>query len=754
MVATQAARFLARGPLRAELLCFAWETFSVLLFVSAILPAALETPWPGVFFFATMAVSAFVLDRVVRAGGGGIAWASAARMAVWPAGTLLLPTGVDPRAIVASFAFGVMAAFMRRAIYRRELGSPLVVGTVDHEAVARELRKRLGESATLAGILGGHVLLLFGVAFLKAESAMLFQGWWQLVPALALGGTLVFFTALELLTRTIRAAIVAGPDGDPATRARAITELSQLPMRLSMVNFGLWIACTAAGVFYFRPGPRSWQSGDAVLQIGYAALFSWGVAFYQRAWDRGTVTSVERLLSRWSGQDDAVAPASQDADGSRTALRERLLRDFGWPLLFTAALLLLSSIGLYRSLGGLAWLGDGPASLLALFAAFAMLALAVGGVIARVAREISRPIVQVTEAAEAVSRGELARPVPRLAGPTEIERLAESVERMRQHLARTIDELEHERSSLEQRVEERTRELKAALRDLQEAQAALVQGERLASIGELVAGVAHEIYNPINAVAGSAEPLGQNVDDVRAMLRAYREAEAALPEAKRAELEQLRRELDLEASLDDLEGITRLVRRATERTVRIIQSLKNFARVGGELTPSDLEAGLEETISLLGARIRQGGIALERSYGGLPPVTCRAAEIHQVFMNLLVNAVQALESLADDGAPKGLRVATVRRGAFVEIAVEDDGPGVPPELSSRIFDPFFTTKPVGQGTGLGLSISTEIVRRHGGALVLERPSAGRTRFVVRLPIDGAPAASGRRSSAPSLHAPR
>lgn len=750
MVATRAARFLARGPLRAELLSAAWESFSVLLFVSAVLPAALLTPWPGLFFLATMIASALAIERVARKGGRSADWASAARMLAWPLATLLLPTGVDPRALVASLAFGVMAAFMRRTIYRRELGTPPLVASLEGEALARELRRRLAESATLAGILGGHVLLLFGVAFLKAESAVLFQGWWQFVPALALGGTVVFSSALELLTKHVRRALVAGPSGDPGERARALADLAQLPMRLSMVNFGLWIACTAAGVFYFRPGPRSWHSGDAVLQLGYAALFSWGVAFYQRAWDRGTVASVERVLGRWSGRVEPGAASPDGASSARTALRERLLRDFGWPLVFTAALLLLSSIGLYRSLGGLAWLGDGPASLLALFAAFFMLALAVGGVIARVAREISRPIVEVAEAAEAVSRGDLERPVPLVAGPTEIERLAESVERMRQHLASTIAELEHERASLEQRVDARTRELQAAMRELQEAQAALVQGERLASIGELVAGVAHEIYNPINAVAGSAEPLGQNVDDVRTMLRAYREAESALPVERRSELEQLREELDLEAALDDLQGITRLVRRATDRTVRIVQSLKNFARVGGEPSEADLEAGLEETISLLGSRIRQAGIELERSYGAIPPVVCRSGEIHQVFMNLLVNAVQALEAQRTEGGKLGLRVSTALVGGSVEIAVEDDGPGVPAALSSRIFDPFFTTKPAGHGTGLGLSISTDIVRRHGGSLQLEHPARGGTRFVVRLPVDGAQASSSRRHSAPGV----
>ncbi|MCC6557971.1 MAG: hypothetical protein IT372_33920 [Polyangiaceae bacterium] len=318
---------------------------------------------------------------------------------------------------------------------------------------------------------------------------------------------------------------------------------------------------------------------------------------------------------------------------------------------------------------------------------------------------------------------------------------------MREALSRTIAELEGERAGLEAKVEARTAELQRALDDLKRAQAALVHGERLALLGELVSNVAHEIYNPLNAIAGAAEPLERVAGELRAMLAACREAEADLPPERRRALTRLRGELDVDASLEDLAGIAVVVRRAVDRSGRIVTNLKDFARVPGEPLPADLHAGLDETLLLRGPRLRRAGVEILRSYGDLPPVTCRSGEINQVFMNLLVNAIQALEapdprgsgSTPLPGAParsaerREIRIETWIDGGAAAVAIADSGPGVPPEIAGRIFDPFFTTKPRGQGTGLGLSISTEIVRRHGGSLTLEPAPAG-ARFVCRLPI--------------------
>jgi two-component system NtrC family sensor kinase len=733
-------RFLSHGPDRAEALCAAWEIFSVLLFASAVVPVALSSPWPGAVFLLSLVVSWLALSTVVRLGETGIVLASAVRVLSWPLALLLLPERSDFRLWIATLTFGIMAGAMRRAIYRRELlpvptGVPQESGATSGPEVAAWMRTRLGESAAMAGILGGHLLILFGVAFLRVGSEMLFRGWWEFLPLLAVSATLVYTLAMLVVTREIAACLRQGESAAPAAIASAVQKLRPLHKRLSWLNFALWIACIGAGILYFRSGLASFRETDALIQLGYAALFSWGIAYYQRGWDRETSAQVEMVLVRWSGIE---RPKEGVPRYAAYPIRERMLRDFGSPLAFAAALMLFSSINLYRTLGVGLNLDPEQAPLLALVAAFMMLVVAVGGVIARVARELARPIVQVSEAAETVAGGELTAVVPVVHGPEEVARLAVSVERMRQNLSRMIEELEQERSSLEGKVEARTAELQKALTELRDAQAALVQGERLASIGELVAGLAHEINNPLNAVAGSAEPLEQLVGDVRTMLDAYRAAERDLPPEKRQELERKRTELDLDASLDDLVGISAVVRRATDRTVRIVQNLKNFSRSTQESVPTDLKASLEETLVLLAPRLRQSCITVVSTFGELPLVVCRSGELNQVFMNLLMNAIQSLEAVSDaelaaDDA-REIRVETRLVGKQAEVSVSDNGGGVPAELRARIFDPFFTTKPKGQGTGLGLSISTDLVRKHGGSLHVEQANEGGARFVVRVPL--------------------
>ena len=722
---------VSRGPVRAELLAILWETFSALLFSSAVLPAALGTPWPGVAFAASLAVSAALLP-VLQRKKRGLVLASLLRVVAWPLVALILP--FDARLLVATIAFGAMAWALRRAIYRRELWR---FDPVKDGASGDLVKQRLAESAMVTGIMGGHVLLLFSVAFLHVDSRLLFRGWWTFVPVIGAVATAAFTVAMRALARPMNAALSAGPGGSKATMREAIERSRTLPLMLSYLNFGIWVACTSAGVFYFRLGPTSFNVADAVMQVGYAALFSWGVSFYQRGWDRETLAPVQRLLTSWLAE-----PASEAPSDRVLPLRERMFRDFGGPLLFSAALLLFSSIGLYRTIGRAVSFREDLNAILALSSAFLMLAIAVGAVVLRVAGTLARPLTLLAGAAEVVAAGKLDARVAAVEGPEEVRGLARSVERMREKLATTIAELEHERATLEANVEARTAELQRALEELRDAEAALVQGERLASIGELVAGVAHEIYNPLNAVAGSTEPLERVAADVREMLDAYRARESALPEKARGELEALRKKLDLDASLDDLIGISALVRRATNRTVRIVQNLKNFSRRTGEAVPSDLHAGLDETLLLLGSRLGQSCIQLTKAYGDVPPVVCRTAEINQVFMNLVMNAVQALEgapgsereAVAEVVREIDIRTRTDKGAAVVEIS--DNGPGVSEENEPRIFAPFFTTKPAGQGTGLGLSISSDIARKHGGSLTLERPLGGGARFVLRIPIGG------------------
>jgi signal transduction histidine kinase len=711
----------ADRPVRRELFAAGWELFSALLFVYAVVPAASSSPAAMGIFLGSLLFSALVGPPLLRRGPTGLAVVATSRALAWSLAASPLVSTVGPSALVAAVAFGLMAGGMRRAIYRRY--GPQMETPEDASMLRVALRARLGESAVVAGIVGGHVLMLFCVAFLRTESRVLFKAWFEIVPALAVLGTVGFTLAVRPLTRPVLAGLLAGPSGARSVHLAALAQALRLPDVLSYQNFVVWSAFTAGGVIYARPGP--WSAGDVTSQIGLGTLFAFGVSLYQRAWHMDTVRPVIELLRAWTKEPPQAEPIP---------LRHRMMRDFGLPLLFSVTLSLLASIGLYRALGGTK-LGtrEDIEAVGALFASFGVLVIAAGGLVVRAARELSRPMAALARAADRVASGELDAAVPGVSGPIEVVGLGESVERMRVRLAGTIAELERERAGLEANVLARTAELTRALEELKRAQAALVQGERLASIGELFAGVAHEIYNPLSAIAGSAAPLGRVSEELGSVITAFRAALPELPEARREELERVCREVDVDASLEDLVGISQLIRRASDRSVRIVANLKSFSRASGEAVPTDLVAGIEETLVLLGPRLREAGIEVDKRYAPLPAVICRAGEMNQVFMNLLVNAIQALEG-RPGGAAKKIVIEARAEGDEAVVAVTDNGPGVPASVAERVFDPFFTTKPRGQGTGLGLSISTDIARRHGGALSLERPAEGGARFVCRVPV--------------------
>ena len=714
----------APSHFQAELLAAAWEAFSALLFIWTVVPAALSGPLPLAITIGvvSLSLSALAGPALVRRGPRGLFVAALIRTLSWPLSVSPLVPHIGSRVLFAAAGFGLMAGGIRRALYRRL--TPFAEAPTD----TANLRDKLAESAMVAGIVGGHTLMLFCVAFLRTQSPVLFKAWLEIVPALALLGTIGFTLAIRPASRHVARALAAGPTGDRAIHERAIAQAEALPSTLSYLNFAVWSAFITIGVFYARPGRAAWSLGDAVMQICLGMLFAFGVSFYQRAWDNDTVAPVLERLRTWIGSRTTTLAEPIN-------LRRRMLRDFGLPLLFTTTLSLFASIGLYRALSVGSDVRQDVDAIAALIAAFATMVAAAFGVVARAARELSRPLAVLAGAADLVAGGALDAAAPPVTGPVEVVGLGESIERMRVRLAGTIAELERERAGLEENVVARTAELTRTLDELRRAQAALVQGERLASIGELFAGVAHEIYNPLTAIAGAAAPLERLSSELGQALGAFRAALPELSPARRHELERTLVELDVDAALEDLVGISHLLRRASDRAVRIVSNLKSFSRSPGEAVPTDLVAGIEETLVLLGRRLRDAGIEVEKRYGDVPEVLCRSGEMSQVCMNLLVNAIQALESdkRPDKPAPRIL-IEARRDGGAALVAVSDNGPGVPEDIAVRVFEPFFTTKPRGQGTGLGLSISGDIARRHGGALSLERAEGGGARFVCRIPI--------------------
>jgi signal transduction histidine kinase len=294
----------------------------------------------------------------------------------------------------------------------------------------------------------------------------------------------------------------------------------------------------------------------------------------------------------------------------------------------------------------------------------------------------------------------------------------------------TIEDLSR---SLEDKVRVRTEqlrttneELRTAYRDLQATQQQLVQREKMASVGQLVAGVAHELNNPIGFISSNVTTLEDFVRRLRAMLESYQAA--ALSEPDRARIAARREELKVDYALTYLDTMLGGIREGADRTRKIVRDLRVFARTPDDVRePVDLHEELESSLTLLNHLLKDR-IAVRRQYGLDGPVECVRSQIDQVFLNLLANAAQAIQG------PGTIAIETRREGPTAIVRVRDTGPGIPPEVLGRVFDPFFTTKPVGEGTGLGLSISYEIVAKHGGEIRAESPPEGGAVFTIRLPV--------------------
>ncbi len=287
-----------------------------------------------------------------------------------------------------------------------------------------------------------------------------------------------------------------------------------------------------------------------------------------------------------------------------------------------------------------------------------------------------------------------------------------------------------ERKQAEEKLRAYNEELKALNRQLKEAQDHLLQSEKMASIGQLAAGVAHEINNPIGYVYSNLGTLERYMKDTIAMIEMYEYVESLMTDdVARARLQAAREKLDIAFLKDDLKALMSESKDGIARVKNIVQNLKDFSHVdiSDEWHFSDLHIGLDSTLNIVNNEIKYKANVV-KEYGELPEVECLSSQLNQVFMNLLVNAAHAIEERGT------ITIRTGSKGDEVWVEIADTGKGIAPEHIKKIFDPFFTTKPIGKGTGLGLSLSYGIVQKHHGRIEVQSEVGKGTTFRVWLPV--------------------
>ncbi|AUT02747.1 ATPase [Nostoc sp. CENA543] len=285
--------------------------------------------------------------------------------------------------------------------------------------------------------------------------------------------------------------------------------------------------------------------------------------------------------------------------------------------------------------------------------------------------------------------------------------------------------------------EQRSEELQQALSDLHNTQLQLVQTEKMSSLGQLVAGVAHEINNPVNFIYGNIIHIDKYTQDLLKLLQAYQYQYPNPPQT----LQKILDDIELDFLYEDLSKLLQSMRVGTQRIRQIVLSLRNFSRLDeAECKAVDLHEGLDNTLLILQHRLKDTSesfaIEVIKNYGQLPLVECYPAQLNQVFMNVLLNAIDAVEESAQQQTTAKLWISTqLIADNQVQILIADNGTGIPEKMRSRIFEPFFTTKPTGKGTGLGLSISYKIItEKHHGKMWFESRLGEGSEFIIAIPV--------------------
>jgi signal transduction histidine kinase len=350
-----------------------------------------------------------------------------------------------------------------------------------------------------------------------------------------------------------------------------------------------------------------------------------------------------------------------------------------------------------------------------------------------IAKGITVPLQNLIQTAQTIAQGNLSQRV-QIRSSDEVGILGATFNDMARALAAREEQLQELNRNLEDMVRQRTRELesshealKKAYLDLQNTQEQLVQTEKMASLGQLVAGIAHEIKNPLNFIYGNTGFLSDYIRRLQTLLEAY-DRLPSLSEEDRAKIASLKEGYNYNFIRSDLPTLVENFTEGANRINNIVSDLRTFSRMDSDtISEIDVHASIEISLNLLRNQYRER-VEIHREYGEIPKIQGYSGKLGQVFMNLLSNAFHAIEGKGD------VWIRTRADNSFVQVEVQDNGRGIPRENLKRIFEPFFTTKAVGQGTGLGLSISYGIIEQHQGKIFVANASGGGAIFTVRLPI--------------------
>jgi len=332
------------------------------------------------------------------------------------------------------------------------------------------------------------------------------------------------------------------------------------------------------------------------------------------------------------------------------------------------------------------------------------------------ARSFEMPIKTLMDGARAIASGDL-----------DVELTLHREDELGE-MAQVLNQMVTDLRQLNANLSDQLRRLREAKDELAQTQGQLVTQEKMAALGRLVAGVAHELNNPISFVYSNTVLLRDSVAALKKVLDFY-DASEDISETARKKVEHLKDEIDYDYLVNDVTQAIEDSHEGARRVRDIVLNLRTFSRLeDSEVTAVNLTDGIDSTVKILGQFFRPGRVELHREYGPLPKVECFAGQLSQVWMNLMVNAAQAMGGQGD------LWITTEVQRDRAVLKFRDNGPGIPPDVMGKIFDPFFTTKKVGDGTGLGLSIVHSIIEKHGGDIRVESEVGKGTVFTVELPL--------------------